>query len=499
MSILIIGAGASGILTAVKLLKAGHTDVTILEKAADLGGTWRDNTYPGAACDVPSHLYSFSFEPNPDWSRVYAPQAEILAYLQRVARKYALHIRFGQEVTRASWQGTHWHVETKTGVFGARFLFMGTGGLERPHDPEIEGLEAFAGPKMHSARWNSRVNLKNKRVAVIGSAASAVQIVPEIAKEASQLLVFQRTPNWVVPRHDRSYTALEKALFRIPALQRAYRAYIQKRLDFGFALFRRGSLLARIARHFTLKNLRRQIPDPQMQRALTPDYPMGCKRILLSDDYYPALLRPNVELITEPIRQIHPTSIQTLARTHEIDVLILATGFHVFNVSVDVYAPQDASGGTGALPSQKEEHTPSLVNSIRDVWKEAPEAYRGVTVSGFPNLFLLLGPNSALGHSSVWLMTEAQADYAVRAIHETDRRKANHITLKSEIMRSYNARIQRELKGLVWTAGCKSWYQTDAGKNFTIYPGTVGAYQTEMAGDDWGSYEFGGGSAQDLA
>jgi cation diffusion facilitator CzcD-associated flavoprotein CzcO len=478
MKIVLVGAGACGILTAVKLIQAGYRDLVILEKEPRLGGTWRDNRYPGLTCDVPSHLYSFSFAPNPDWSRVYSPQAEILAYLERVAARHGIleRIRFGQEVVAVRFLNNRWETELRSGErLHSQFLFSGTGALVRPNYPDIPGLDDFQGVAFHTARWPAQHDFKGERVAVIGSAASATQLVPHVAAQAAQLHVFQRTANWILAKPDRAYHSWEKALFRkFPALSQAYRAWLAARLDLTFDAFRSHSLLGRLGEYLAARYLRSVIRDPQLRAALTPNYPMGCKRIILESDFYPTLLRPNVELVTTPIRSLGPHSLETSdGRQRPLDTLILATGFRLLN-EVHLGMPVYGIGGC----------------SLDQLWSQAPEAYKGVTVTGFPNLFLLLGPNTALGHNSVWLMAEAQADYAIRAIAEVDQRRAGSLEVLAVAQQDYNRNIQTRLGGLVWAGGCQSWYKTPEGKNFTIYPGTVAAYRRELAEADYANYRF---------
>ena len=464
--VLIVGTGFSGLGVAIALKQAGIDEFTILEQADRVGGTWRDNHYPGAACDVQSHLYSFSFEPNPEWSRMFAPQAEILAYLDRCADKYDLrrHIRFGTAVTRATFdeRAGLWTVETQRGAsLKARTLVSGCGPLSRPALPDIPGLATFAGKTFHSARWDHSFALEGKTVAIIGTGASAIQIVPAIAPRVGKLRVFQRTAPWIMPKPDREMRPGERAIFaRVPLAQKVRRLALywqREALALGFVA-RPGIL--KFAERFAKKYLEVSVKDPALRAKLTPDYRMGCKRILPTNDYYPALQRPNVELVTDGIAEVRAHGIVTRDGTeHAVDAIVLATGFE----AAEAVAPFEVRGRGG--------------RDLSATWQEGAEAYLGTAVSGFPNLFFVVGPNTGLGHSSMVLMIESQVRYIVSAIRATRERGAKIVDVRPEVQERYNAALQAKLPQTVWASGCKSWYQTKSGKNTTLWPGFTFAFR----------------------
>ncbi len=463
LSAIVVGAGFSGIAAGVALRKAGIRDFVILEKANRVGGTWRENTYPGAACDVPSHLYSFSFEPNPSWSRAYSRQAEILAYLEHCADKYGLrdHLRFDHRVISAEFDdgaGT-WRVETSHGVLVARSLLLGNGALHVPQLPAIPGLASFEGTQFHSAQWNHGYELAGKRVAVIGTGASAIQFVPEIAKQVAALEVFQRTPPWIMPKRDREMTARERWMFEhVPAtqaLRRTRQYWLMESTVIGFAFAPKvNELLERMPRRFLAK----QVADPELRAKLTPTYRFGCKRVLISNDYYPALQRDNVALITDAITAVEPRGIRTAdGQLHEVDAIICGTGF-----KVSEYLSPIRIVGTGGV-------------ELSDAWRETLRNYLGITVSGFPNLFLLMGPNTGLGHNSMIFMIEAQARYAAAAITAMRDHKLAAIDVKPSVEQAFRAELARKMKSTVWATGCQSWYQTPNGEVF-LWPGATFDY-----------------------
>lgn len=462
--VLIVGTGFSGLGMAIRLLQEGRRSFVILERAGDVGGTWRDNRYPGCACDVPSHLYSFSFEPNPRWSRMFAPQAEILAYLRHCADKYRLrpHIRFNAEVVRADFDepaGT-WRVQTQRGdVLTARHLVFGVGALSRPAYPQIPGLSRFAGKAFHSAAWDDGYDLRGRRVAVIGTGASAVQFVPQIAPRVAHLDLYQRTPPWILPKPDRAVTAREQRLFaRLPTLQRLYRYGIYWFMElrgFGFTV---NPKILELAAGLCKRHIRRQIADPALRDKVTPAYTPGCKRILISGDYYPALGRPNVDLVTDAITEITPTGVVTRdaagQRTERpADALIYGTGFRVS----DMLTPVRVTGRGG--------------RDLNTAWQGGIEAYLGTTVAGFPNLFLLMGPNTGLGHSSMIFMIEAQIDYALGCMRAVEASGARALDVRPGAQAAFNRALQPRLRRAVWASGCKSWYLDEAGRNATLWPG----------------------------
>jgi len=459
--IVIIGSGFGGIGMGIGLRKAGFDDFVILEKATDLGGTWRDNRYPGCACDVPSPLYSFSYELNPDWTRLFAPQREIWEYLRGCADTYGVagHIRYGCRVESMEWDDADrlWTVRTADGSrYRAHAVISGAGALHIPKYPDIPGVDTFAGDSFHSSCWNSAVRLAGKRVAVIGTGASAIQLVPVVAREAARLSLFQRTPPWIHPRPDVAIPPRARAALRtVPGAARALRNVVYWGLEtraFGFAVDPRlMSPMTALAR----KHLEHQVPDPALRERLTPDYTIGCKRILVSSDYYPALRRPNVDLVTSGIGAVGPSGVVTEDGTlHEADVLILATGFRV----VDSATELNVTGRDGV--------------KLKDAWATGVEAYRGITVPGFPNFFLLLGPNTGLGHTSVVFMIETQVQHVLSCLRILSREKASTIEATETASRRYNDALQRRLTRAVWSAGgCRSWYLDDAGINRAIWPG----------------------------
>ncbi|MBX6767944.1 MAG: NAD(P)/FAD-dependent oxidoreductase [Actinomadura rubrobrunea] len=463
--VVIIGSGFGGIGMAARLLQAGVRDVVVLEKADGLGGTWRDNTYPGAACDIPSHLYSFSFEPKVDWSRRFPRQDEILDYLWHVARKYDVlpRIRFGAEVTEARFDEETglWRVATAGGDgLAARVLISACGQLNRPALPDIEGRDSFAGTSFHSARWDHGADLSGKRVAVIGTGASAIQIVPEIARTAARLVVFQRSAPYVIGKPDRPYRFWEKTLLAaVPGLYALSRARIYAAYEARALAFVKYPALMRLLAWRFRRILRDQVPDPGLRARLVPDYPMGCKRILLSDDYYPALTRPNVELVTDPITRITPSGVEAGGRVHDVDVIVYATGFR----GADFVGPMKVVGRDGL--------------TLDEAWRDGARAHLGITVSGFPNLFLLYGPYTNLGHNSIIYMLESQFRYVlgcVRALRETG---LAWIDVRPEVQDAFDRRMRERMRATVWEAGCASWYMTADGKVVNNWPGFTFAYR----------------------
>jgi cation diffusion facilitator CzcD-associated flavoprotein CzcO len=465
VDVAIVGAGIAGLGLGARLRAAGRDSFVILERDDAPGGTWRENTYPGAACDIPSHLYSYSFAANPRWSRRYSPQREILRYLEGFAEAHGLtpHVRTGREVTNARFDGQTrtWKVETATGeTFEARALVPACGQLSMPQIPAFTGLEDFRGPSWHSARWDHSVDLAGKRVAVIGSGASAIQVVPEVAKIARELRVFQRTPPWIIPRHDRRYTRLERAAFeRWPALRRAHRWFMYWSRESVVLALRPGTAAARALTGLSRWHLERQVSDPALRAALTPSYPIGCKRVLVSDDYYPALQRPGVELVTAGMDRFVEEGIRTTdGRLHELDAVVFATGFD----SQALVAPMRVEGPDG--------------RTLDDIWAGGPRAHRGVTVAGMPNLFLLYGPNTNLGHNSMVFMIECQFGYVMQAIDEVLRDDRRTLTVREEVMERFDASLQDELRHSVWSAGCNNWYKDDSGRIVNNWAGPAIAY-----------------------
>jgi cation diffusion facilitator CzcD-associated flavoprotein CzcO len=476
---LIVGAGMSGLLAAIRLKAAGFDKLRILEKSEGLGGTWWSNRYPGCACDIPSHFYSYSFAPNPDWTRAYPQQSEILTYLERVADTYGLreHIGCGTEVKQAVYDEAAgcWTVTCADGVEQkARILILATGQLSKPAIPPIEGTDLFEGPAFHSAQWDGSVDLAGKRVAVIGNGPSSAQIVPEIAPKVGKLVIFQRTPNWFYPRGDRPYSRLERWLFRhLPGYARLHRAFIYLQRESLYFGFRQGSLAARFLSRRLRKVLERQVADPQLRARLTPNYPPGCKRIIVSDDFLPALERDNVALETDAIARVTPAGIVTRSgRTHEVDVIVYGTGFK----STQFVAPMEVTGTAGA--------------SLRERWAEGAEAYCGTTVAGFPNMFILYGPNTNLGHNSIIFMVEQQVAHMMRLVETLFERRLRSIGVRSAAMASYNEALQAELESSVWKAGCRNWYMTERGKITNNWPRSTIAWRKRTRALDLGDFEL---------
>jgi cation diffusion facilitator CzcD-associated flavoprotein CzcO len=463
--VVILGTGFSGLGMAIRLKQRGQEDFVVIEKAADVGGTWRDNTYPGCACDIPSHLYSFSFALNPNWSRAYSPQREIWDYLRHCAERYGIvpHIRWNSELLNASWHedDQRWQITTTQGHYTANFLILGYGPLSEPSLPAIPGIDHFKGELFHSACWNHDYDLTGKRVAVIGTGASAVQFVPQIQPHVGHLSLFLRTPPWILPRHDHPIPAWQRAMFRfLPFTQRIARTKIywrQELIALGF--IRRTDILVR-GMQISRSYLEKQVKDPLLQSKLTPHYTIGCKRVLLSDDFYPSLTRSNVEIITDRIREVQANSIVTEdGREHEIDTIIFGTGFHV----TDAQLPKCIYGRGG--------------RSLADNWHEGSSAYLGTTISGFPNLFLLIGPNTGLGHNSMVFMIESQLNYILDCLRMMNRRELRAVDVLPEAQEAFNAEMQKRMKGTVWTSGCKSWYLDANGHNTTLWPGFTFEYR----------------------
>lgn len=452
----IIGSGFAGLCLGIQLKLAGVHDFVILEKSDELGGTWRDNTYPGCACDIPSYLYSFSFEQNPHWSRMFAPWDEILAYLKHCAEKYDIagHIRYGAEVVEGTWRDGGWSVVLADGSqVDAKALVSGVGSLHEPHTPELPGLASFTGNVWHSAHWDHSVDLRGKRVAVIGTGASAIQFVPAVAEQVSQLDLFQRTPPWITPKPDRAIGPRERALHaRLPIGQRIIRNVVYWALELRGAGFAVRPKMLKALEIQAKRHLHKQIKDPELRAKLTPDYRIGCKRILLSNDYYPALTRPNVEVVTTPIARITPNGVQTSDGVeHPADTIVLGTGFQV---SANL-TKMRITGRDGV--------------ELNEVWKrDGISAHLGITMAGFPNLFLLVGPNTVLAHSSMVFMIEAQVRYVVQALAKI--RDGATVEVRPEAQRRFATSVQRDLGGTVWQSGCASWYLDEQGRNSTIWP-----------------------------
>jgi cation diffusion facilitator CzcD-associated flavoprotein CzcO len=463
-SVVIIGAGFGGIGMAIRLKQAGVHDLVVLEKADELGGTWRDNTYPGAACDIPSRLYSFSFAPKTGWSRKFPTQREILDYLRGCADSYGVtpHIRFGTEVVGAAFDedSAEWRVRTAGGELTAQVLISACGQLSRPAMPRIEGMDTFTGTSFHSARWNHGFDLTGKRVAVIGTGASAIQFVPPVAERASRLHVFQRSAPYIIDKPDRPYAAWERALLdRVPPLRALDRAKIYLALEARALAFVKYPRLMAGAVKVSRRHLSEHVRDSDLRRALTPDYPMGCKRILLSDDYYQALTRPEVELVTDPIERITPTGVTTHDGTERpVDAIIYGTGFE----AGAFLAPMRITGRGG--------------RELTDAWRDGAQAYLGIMVSGFPNLFLLYGPNTNLGHNSIIYMLESQIRYVLGCVTAIRRHGLAWIDVRPEVQRAFVEDVRERMGSTVWE-GCSSWYRDEHGRPVTNWPGFTMAYR----------------------
>ncbi|MFI5958613.1 flavin-containing monooxygenase [Cryptosporangium sp. NPDC051539] len=478
--VLVVGAGCGGLAVAAHLRDAGYRsagDLLIIEKADEVGGTWRDNTYPECACDVQSVLYSFSFAPNPDWPRSYGRQPDILNYLVRTTRETGLidHVRFGCELRGATWDGTHWVAETSLGVVRAKVLVAATGALSAPRMPDLPGLGSFFGRAFHSARWDHSVPLAGKRIGVVGTGASAVQFVPAIAADAGHLTVFQRTPGWVLPRGDRPYVASERALYR--------RWPITQKITRGTTYLYRESLVIGMAhlpralpafQAVAEAHLKRQVPDPELREKLRPPFQIGCKRALLSDDWFPALQRSNVELVTSAAAAVTPEGVvDATGREHGLDVLIFGTGF----TPTEPPVARLLTGRTGS--------------TLAETWNGSPHAHLGLTTHGFPNLFLMYGPNTNLGHSSIIYMLESQARYVVDAVRTLDRGRLASVEVRSAVESAGVEAMQRQLAHSVWnTGGCASWYLDRNGRNSVMWPTFTWRYRQKTRRFDLDSYHL---------
>lgn len=473
----ILGAGFAGLCMAIKLLEAGRQDFIVFEKAASLGGTWRDNTYPGCACDIPSHLYSFSFDQCPDWSRVYAPQPEILAYLERSAHKHGVDrfIRYQTAITSLQWNeaSRQWRLASSDGrQFIARAVVSAVGALHLPKTPDIPGLQSFAGPAFHTARWRHDVDLSTKRVVVIGTGASAIQVIPAIADRVASLTVFQRSPPWVLPRHDRKMSPAACWLFRnTPGALMAWRLLQYWRAEaVGLGLVYKPKLMGRgQKRSAAFKE--REIRDPGLRLKLNPFYTLGCKRVLLSDDFYATMTRPNVTLVTKAIREVSPQGVITDdGHEHPCDVIVLATGFRPFNPSLGI----DIRGRDG--------------RSLADDWHAGPEGFRGIAVAGYPNYFTLMGPNSGLGHNSIVFMIEVQVRYVMQCLNWIASGRLDPVEVRPERQRAFNRELQARFSrtvwqskpGTAWQLPCRSWYTDASGRNSTLWPGMSWGYWLMM-------------------
>jgi cation diffusion facilitator CzcD-associated flavoprotein CzcO len=479
--VLIVGSGFAGLGMAIRLKRAGESSFVVLEQGEGIGGTWRVNDYPGCACDVQSHLYSFSFALNPEWTRMFAPQEEIQRYLERCADEFDVrsHVRLESRMTCADWNESEglWHVEINEGQdrVTARVLVPALGALSRPAYPEIEGIETFNGRAFHSADWDHDLDLAGKRVAVIGTGASAIQFLPQIAARADAVTVFQRTPPWIIPKPDRQIGRRERRLYRrLPFLQRLYRSSIYWRLEARVLAFTRYHGILRLAERVARRHIHRQIADPELRRQVTPDYTLGCKRVLISNDYLAALDRQNVQLVTDGIARVTEGGVVAAdGAEHDADVIVFGTGFR----PTDLFTPLSIHGRHGI--------------DVNDAWSDGVEAHRGTTVAGFPNMFLIVGPNTGLAHSSMITMIESQVEYVLGALRTMRDRGAAVVEVRPDAQARYNDALQARLGGAVWSqGGCSSWYLDATGRNRTLYPGFTFVFRRMMKRFDEESYEL---------
>ncbi|MGH3902821.1 MAG: flavin-containing monooxygenase [Pseudonocardiaceae bacterium] len=457
--VIVVGTGFAGLGMAIRLRQESMTDFVVLERAGDVGGTWRDNGYPGCACDVPSHLYSFSFELNPAWSRSFSSRQEIWDYLRHCTDRYGVrpHIRFHHEVLDAAWdhEQRRWRVRTSRGELTSDVLVTGTGALSDPAIPDIPGLDSFRGAVFHSAQWDHDYDLRGRRVAVVGTGASAIQFVPQIQPVVDSLTVFQRTPPWILPRNDRDNSAVEHKLYRaVPGLQRLTRAGIYWARELAVPGFTNNPRLLKVAELIARRHLRRHVPDPALRAKLTPDYAIGCKRILLSSDYLPALAKSNVDFVASGVAEAGPDWVRAAdGARREVDAVIFGTGFHV----TDMPVAARIRGRHG--------------RTLAEQWSEGAQAHRGTTVAGFPNLFILVGPNTGLGHTSMIYMIESQVAYTVAALRYLRRSGATAVEVRPQAQSAYNDAVQSRMDRTVWNAGgCVSWYLDAQGRNTTLWP-----------------------------
>ena len=473
----IIGAGMSGILTAIKLAERGLNDFMVYEKAATLGGTWRDNTYPGLSCDVPSHVYAYSFELKPDWTRRFSPGGEIQSYFEGVARKYGIdrRIRFNSEIVRAEFKAGRWHLLAKDGHTDVvDFIIAATGVLHHPVYPNIPGLGSFAGACFHTARWDHAVPLDGKRVGIIGTGSTSIQVVPAIVDKVARLSLFQRTPQWVLPLANPFYTENEKEMYRKSAelLRQSYQHWTQRFVDtFARAVIGDQDELQKLE-DACRANLENNIKDGALRAKLMPNYKVACKRLIMSDEFYPAMQKPNVDLVTEGIERIEPTGVRTKDGVlHELDVLVLATGFdgHAF------MRPMQVIGAGGV--------------SLADAWSQSVQAYRSVAAPGFPNFFMLVGPNSPIGNFSVIMISELQLAYILQLVDLVRDGKCRAVVPKAQAAVHFNQAIREAMKQTVWVSGCRSWY-LDKNGNPAMWPWSFERFREEMRAPDLADFDL---------
>lgn len=475
--VLVIGAGMAGVLTAIRLQEAG-IDFAIYEKAETLGGTWRENTYPGIACDVPSHFYSYSFAPNPDWSHRFSPGAEIQAYFEDVAERHgvAARIQFGQEVTRCAFEDGRWKLETKDGTRDeGDFVIAATGVLHHPATPDFEGIDTFEGACFHSARWDHDVPLENARVGVVGTGSSAIQIVTALVDQAADVTMFQRTAQWITPVQNPAYTDEERAGFRErPETMQALRDETARAFTEGFAnvLVDAESAGIKAIHDACVANLENSVRDPALRERLRPDYRATCKRLVMSDGFYDAIQRPNAHLVTESIDRIEPQGVRTKdGALHELDVLVLATGFLVDHF----VRPMNVTGRDGV--------------ALDDVWKDGPFAYEALAVPGFPNFFMLNGPNGPVGNFSLIEVAELQVAYVMQLIDRIRTGACREVCPTPDAAARFDAERREAAKSTIWATGCRSWYIGRDGLP-TAWPWTFDRFREEMAAPNWDDYEL---------
>lgn len=476
--VVIIGAGFAGIGAAIKLQQAGFTDFVVLEKADEIGGVWRANTYPGCACDVPSALYSYSFAPNPQWSRVFAQQQEIKTYIQNVAQQFDVkkYVRFGYEMLESAWddQAKHWVVKTNQGLIHARFAIMAGGPMHQPVLPKIKGLETFKGAQFHSAEWNHDVDLNGKKVAVVGAGASAIQFVPEIQAQVEKLTLLQRTPQWVLPKMDQSLPKLAQALFKVlPITQRLTRYGVYGVFESLNSSMHHPKLVSQIERLAKL-NIRLGVKDPELRAKLLPDFTIGCKRVLQSNQWYPALAKPNVEVLRCGVEEVRGnTLIASDGSQHEVDAIIFGTGFEVSNP-----------------PIAKQIHN-KHGKSMDEVWQGSAKGYLGTVVEGCPNAFVMFGPNIAVS-SSALIIIEAQLAYILDMLKKVQAQQIETVEIRAEVLEQYNDEIQAALTNTVWnTGGCSSYFIDRNGRNSTLWPWTTFEMRARLAQCDLNDYLLG--------
>ena len=478
VDVAIVGSGFSGLGAAIRLKQQGLDDFVVLERGDDVGGTWHYNTYPGCACDVPSHLYSFSFAPNPDWSETYSKQPEIRAYLRRTADRFGVrpHVRLRHEVTAAQWsdEAARWDIETSAGRFRARVLVSAAGPLTEPKIPDLPGLGDFEGATFHSARWDHGYDLGGRRVASIGTGASAIQYVPAIQPQVERLHVFQRTAPWVLPHSTRPISDRERRLYRrFPALQRLVRGGVYAARELAVVGFAKDPRAMAVAERLARRHMRRQISDPELLEKVTPGYTIGCKRILPSNRWYRALGKPNVELVTGGVERVLPHAVVGADGVErEVDAIVFGTGFHV----TDVPLAKLVRGRDG--------------RTLEESWQGSMRAYLGSTVAGFPNLFLMLGPNTGLGHSSMVYMIESQINYLLGALRAMRERGAATVEVRAEAVERYNDALDERMDGTVWNTGCASWYLDDTGRNATLWPDWTWRFRRRTARFDAERYRL---------